>query len=314
MRIYSIRLRFSDKIDKKAPNGIRFNCFFTVSVGDGNDTSFWGDKWLGNEPLRLRFPHLFRLERKKWVNVAERIQVQQGVRFMNWEWRSVPSSLEEVNELFALLADVHEYKWEEGNDKWKWDPGKDGIFTVKSAKILMSEGLMAGNLQIVDWRGWTPLKCKILAWRIGLDRIPTKMNLIKRGMALDSLDCPMCDAGQESTLHLFTGCIFSTEVWARLEAWCRLPPTMLFEVADLVRLTVDQSKSKKEGRIIQSIMYTAMWVLWNERNDRIFNNKPRREKEVFENIKFLSFFWIRNRSRHKSVDWNKWCNYPLDLM
>ena len=89
---------------------------------------------------------------------------------------------------------------------------------------------------------------------------------------------------------------------------------MLLEVADLVRMSLDQLKSKKEGRIIQGIMYTAMWVLWNERNARIFNNKARRAMEVVENIKILSFFWIRNRSRHKGVDWNKWCKYPLDLM
>jgi hypothetical protein len=37
----------------------------SFKVGDGSQVRFWEDKWLGNHPLKERFPDLFHLVRRK---------------------------------------------------------------------------------------------------------------------------------------------------------------------------------------------------------------------------------------------------------
>ncbi|PWA77843.1 Endonuclease/exonuclease/phosphatase [Artemisia annua] len=110
------------------------------------------------------------------------------------------------------------------------------------------------------------------------------------------------------------GCLFSIEVWNRVENWCRLPPSFFFDVQDLILLAENSSFSKDKRHILRGIVYTTLWVIWNERNARIFTNKKRIPLELVEIVKSTSFFWCRNRSRWNNIVWQDWCNYPLDLM
>ncbi|PWA54381.1 reverse transcriptase zinc-binding domain-containing protein [Artemisia annua] len=93
----------------------------------------------------------------------------------------------------------------------------DGHFTVNSAKRLMFNRAAVTNGWVMNWKGWAPLKCKILAWRASLDRLPTKMELIKRGVPLQHAMCTFCNSEDETLLHLFTGCPFSDEIWSRIQ-------------------------------------------------------------------------------------------------
>ncbi|XP_071700540.1 uncharacterized protein [Rutidosis leptorrhynchoides] len=47
--------------------------------GSGRDTSFWNDKWIGDSPLRVKSPRLFRLEVDKSASVANRINLDHSV-------------------------------------------------------------------------------------------------------------------------------------------------------------------------------------------------------------------------------------------
>ncbi|KAD2805671.1 hypothetical protein E3N88_39048 [Mikania micrantha] len=207
--------------------------------------------------------------------VSDRIQCVNNVKRLEWEWRTTPISYTEVTELFNLLGDIHDLDWKGGRDVWKWKGDKDGA---------------------------------------ARNRLPTTSELIKRGVNLQQTSCALCFSEQETAIHFFTGCGFSYEVWRRVETWCHLSPLFVFDVSDLLQVAENQTNSKNARYILRGIVYTTMWALWNERNARIFYNKYRRPIEVMETIKSKTFFWIRNRSRWKEVDWNKWCNYPLDLM
>ena len=50
------------------------------------------------------------------------------------------------------------------------------------------------------------LSTVVCAWRLLLDRLPTRFNLAKRGMQLTNLSCPLCQEYEESGQHLFTMC------------------------------------------------------------------------------------------------------------
>lgn len=182
------------------------------------------------------------------------------------------------------------------------------------AKNLLSLNNSQPVTRHLSWKGWVPFKCKFFAWRASINRLPTKIELIKRGVSLPCDMCDLCNSVEETSTHLFTGCVFAAEIWSRVEAWCRMAPIFAFEVSDLLKLAGSQATSKDNKYILRGIMISTMWALWNERNNRIFNNKNRRAIEVVENIKSTSFFWIRNRSKFKGIDWIAWCNFPLNVM
>jgi len=58
-------------------------------VGDGRDTLFWHDIWVGDIPLRLKFPRLFDLAVNKECTVEEmdRLGWEVEVGGRAWEWR-----------------------------------------------------------------------------------------------------------------------------------------------------------------------------------------------------------------------------------
>ncbi|PWA51808.1 reverse transcriptase zinc-binding domain-containing protein [Artemisia annua] len=130
-----------------------------------------------------------------------------------------------------------------------------------------------------------------MAWRAARNCLPTTTELIKRGVILQQSDCVFCLSTTETNTHLFTGCLFSTEVCNRVENWCRLPPSFFFDVQDLILLAENSSFSKDKRHILRGIVYTTLWVIWNERNARIFTNKKRRPLELVEIVKSTSFFW-----------------------
>jgi hypothetical protein len=42
----------------------------SFDVGNGEDTRFWEDAWLGNKPLAVQYPYLYNIVQRKNVSVA----------------------------------------------------------------------------------------------------------------------------------------------------------------------------------------------------------------------------------------------------
>ena len=48
-----------------------------------------------------------------------------------------------------------------------------------------------------------PAKVNVFVWRLMLNRIPTKVNLDRRGIDCGSIRCAVCDDALETVNHLF---------------------------------------------------------------------------------------------------------------
>ncbi|KAE9597769.1 putative reverse transcriptase zinc-binding domain-containing protein [Lupinus albus] len=73
-------------------------------------------------------------------------------------------------------------------------------------------------LRKIVWDSWTPLKIRLLAWRIILDRLPSKWNLVKRSGNFLGNDvmCVWCQTQAETLNHLLFPCHFSYQIWQLL--------------------------------------------------------------------------------------------------
>jgi len=59
----------------------------------------------------------------------------------------------------------------------------------------------------------------VCMWRILWDRLPTRVNLVRRGVQLENALCPMCREDIESVQHLFCTCKVAQKVWDLCDRW-----------------------------------------------------------------------------------------------
>ncbi|XP_024634416.1 uncharacterized protein [Medicago truncatula] len=105
-----------------------FSSNISRSLGDGKDTKFWSDVWVGEVSLRARFYRLFELSLLKDESVAVMKELGWGVDGGAWRWRRRLFVWEEesVEELIILLQNVTLQVHRE--DQWIWKPDLSSMY------------------------------------------------------------------------------------------------------------------------------------------------------------------------------------------
>ncbi|KAL8485831.1 hypothetical protein ACS0TY_027938 [Phlomoides rotata] len=104
-------------------------------------------------------------------------------------------------------------------DRWKWRKSGEGKYTTSSAYELLiharettvDQGINFAKL----WRQIAPGKIKCFAWRALNGRIATKSNLVRRGINIGNVLCPLCSLATEDEHHLLVGCEKASKLWAK---------------------------------------------------------------------------------------------------
>ncbi|GJW79859.1 RNA-directed DNA polymerase, eukaryota [Tanacetum coccineum] len=69
------------------------------------------------------------------------------------------------------------------------------------------------------WVKSIPIKINIFAWRVSLDKLPTRLNLSLRGLDIPSIICPLCSIVVESTSHLIFSCQLARQLMFKVVHW-----------------------------------------------------------------------------------------------
>nr|GEY84670.1 RNA-directed DNA polymerase, eukaryota [Tanacetum cinerariifolium] len=189
-----------------------------ICVGNGLSTSFLNDLWIGDAHLRYMFPHLYALDPNKECTVADKINAPLTSSFR----RTVRGEAESLQlaHLLDLLGPVILSNME---DRWIWDMNGDDVFRVKDVRILLDEVFLPNDATPTRWIKSIPIKVNVFAWKVSLDRLPTRSNLSRRGVVVPSLSCPICNLIHEDTTHLLFSCGLAYEVMrlvCRWWIWC----------------------------------------------------------------------------------------------
>jgi len=101
-------------------------------------------------------------------------------------------------------------------DVWRWTLDIANGYTTSGAYRLLTDTTQI-NDQIPAkflWRKDVPLKVLVFAWRLFRNRLPSKLNLFRRGIILSA--ARYCVSGcslHESKCHLFLSCDFFGQLW-----------------------------------------------------------------------------------------------------
>jgi hypothetical protein len=96
-------------------------------LGNGNSTSFWKSRWIGDSSFSVMFPRLFSLSNHKESLVSE-VGVNNGIRWCwHLSWRR-PLFQWEADLGAQLLSLLESVVLAPEDDAWSWAPNPEGVF------------------------------------------------------------------------------------------------------------------------------------------------------------------------------------------
>lgn len=275
-------------------------------VGDGKNTFFWMDVWVGGMSLRDRFSRLFDLSLLKEESVFGMHFLGWGIEGGAWRWRRRLFAWEEelVGDLRLLLHNVSLQV--DRVDKWLWRLETSSVYSVRSAYKLLSASTHVDQVVPASslWHKNVPLKVVIFAWRLFRDRLPTKDNLFRRHViTFDAQNCAGECGEMETSSHLFLHCDFFRSVWTLILRWLGVYSVKPSDApSHFKQFSFLGGVAKSKQNILQAIWFATVWEIWKERNNRIFNVKICSIQQVVDKIKSTTFMWLKG----------KYINLPLN--
>ncbi|KAJ0742858.1 hypothetical protein HanPI659440_Chr10g0368951 [Helianthus annuus] len=123
----------------------------------------------------------------------------------------------------------------------------------------------------------------------------------RRNINIQESSCGSCNEGEDAVGHLFTGCLAANVVRNSISNWCRVSQIVAFSFQDLMEVHLSCGLKDPEKSIFQGLIIIACWSLWKARNEARFRNYSLRVEKVISEMKSTGFFWVRNRTKCKSL-------------
>ncbi|KAL4565983.1 hypothetical protein LXL04_030092 [Taraxacum kok-saghyz] len=247
------------KLDDK---GVVSSSVLYKNVGDGQDTRFWLDCWVGDKPLCLLFPRLAALEVDIGCSVAERWSLGDW----RWLWRRVFEGGVSHAHLVEMMGLLQKISCSDRKDVWTWGIELDGEYTVAGTRKWIDDQVLPGGIVKIRWSKLVSRKVNVFVWRARLDRLPTRRLLRDRGIDIPSLMCPICVTEVQAVDVRGIGTLFE---------W------------------IDSSNlNDKKRKVLEAVVDTTLWMVWRYRNDVVFEGKMIRKSFIFDYVREFSFLWV----------------------
>ncbi|GJR28996.1 RNA-directed DNA polymerase, eukaryota, reverse transcriptase zinc-binding domain protein [Tanacetum coccineum] len=195
--------------------GINLMQFLKKKLGNGENTSFWDDKWHDDGPFKSLYPRLHALETCKSISVASKLSRPSLIH----SFRRPPKGGVEEEQFSLLGSRTIGISLPNMCDRWFWSLESSCDFAVKYTRFCIDDNILPKNDVPTRWAKIIPIKVNIHAWKVFLDKIPTRLNLSLRGMDIPSILCPLCNSAAESTSHIFFSCSLARQVWNKFLRW-----------------------------------------------------------------------------------------------
>ncbi|XP_071719607.1 uncharacterized protein [Rutidosis leptorrhynchoides] len=202
-----------------------------------------------------------------------------------------------------------------GNSTWAFKLGDGNNYSLKKMTTFI-DSIIVERSYVGDKtlrNNLVPLKIGIFVWRVLKERIAVKLELVKRGVNLASLLCPICNKEVESTSHALITCEYAKDVWSRIHNWWSLNFIPSINIESLLKDPNCNTLPRSLQKTWQAISWTTAYFIWKNRNQKFFNNDSWSTAKLTCDIQVKSFEWIMNRSSKINKDWLQWLLNSINL-
>ncbi|XP_024634413.1 uncharacterized protein [Medicago truncatula] len=199
-------------------------------------------------PFRVRFRRLFDLAIDKSCTVAHMFSSGWDVGGVGWRWSRRLWVWEEemLGECTILLRNV---SLQIGvRDTWRWLLDHSTGYTISSAYQLLT------SQDIPQVEGAPAL-------RLLRNRLPTRQNLVHRGILSDTAaGCLLGCGAVETSQHLFISCDFYGSLWSLVRAWLGVSrPDPCFVSDHFLQFT--HSAGSSIDQLLDKVKWHSLWWL-----------------------------------------------------
>jgi len=241
-----------------------------MEVGNGRLVSFWYDPWNG-APLR---------------------GIRDGLPRPLLQKISLCDAAPIINDLRPLQPIQHVFSDTRDRLKWRWT--NTGLYTASSFyKTMMYGGRIRCRFHEI-WTSRTPSKVRIFTVLLLQDKLLTHEVMVRRSINCERR-CVMCDTCElETAVHLILSCSYAERVWRYLDTQLGFK---IMVPRETMGDTWDGSK-RSRPRAVGKISWTsrfmcALWMLWKQRNEKIFRNKRTPPALLADKILQEGNLWMR---------------------
>ncbi|XP_071695592.1 uncharacterized protein [Rutidosis leptorrhynchoides] len=243
-------------------------------LGKSNSKLIWCVWWVidGKDKLSKLFPRLFRLEQNRAASVTDRVNLNGTDPSFSWYWVRDPAGfVENRGRKAAGYSLIH-------HD------------TTRNKLV--------------------PKKIVLFIWRAQKKRLQVLVEIDKRGIDLDSIRCPLCDDDLKSVDHVLIFCKYALDIWERVFKWWGFGNFASYSLNELINIDNNVNSSNWGSTTWQTTRWICMYLIWKNRNNKVFNNKCWNGPVALNEIQIMTFEWISNRSRERKIEWLEWLSNP----
>ncbi|XP_071695550.1 uncharacterized protein [Rutidosis leptorrhynchoides] len=197
-------------------------------------------------------------------------------------------------------------------DSWRWQGVNNGVSTTKRLTHLIDSKLLNVGSNMVETlrNNFVPKKVELFIWRSRKKRIPTLIELDKRGIDLHSVRCPLCDDGVESFDHALLFCKKVFDIWEKIFKWWGFNVFSSASLCEIFQDSTIENMSDLGSKIWQAVLWSCCYLIWWNRNQVVFNKKGWTTLVALCEIQLKAFEWIGKRSKSLHLDWHTWLHNP----
>ncbi|GJW95491.1 RNA-directed DNA polymerase, eukaryota, reverse transcriptase zinc-binding domain protein [Tanacetum coccineum] len=211
----SIWLDIVRDIEQLKTKGMHLISFIKKKIGNGENSLFWEEVWKGDDTFKSLYPRIYALETSKNIIVAQKLAHDN----MGCLFRRNPRGGVEFQQYTCLLSNLEGVILSDIHDRWFWSLSGSGEFSVAPVRRFIDYYMLPEVSSKTKWIKVVPIKVNIHAWKVKLDCLPTRFNLSRRGVDIQSIICPCCDMAVETSKHLFFTCSMVREIYRKIATW-----------------------------------------------------------------------------------------------
>ncbi|GJT48765.1 RNA-directed DNA polymerase, eukaryota [Tanacetum coccineum] len=254
-------------------------------MGNGSNTLYWKDSWITDSSCIHIYPRLFALECNKHTTVADKFRDIS----LTHSFRRAPRGGLEEEQYLSFVDKVDSVILPNSNDIWVWSNDSSGEFSVKYARSFIDESLLPTVGSPTRYVKVVSIKVNIFAWKVCLDKLPTRLNLSLLGIDILSISCPICSTAGESWAHLLCSCSMAKSLYRKVARWCEVDIPDFLSYEDWITWFSSLRIAKGFKDVLEGIFYVMWWAIWKFRNQFLFGTDQPCMALLFDEIVLLSF-------------------------
>ncbi|PWA51947.1 reverse transcriptase zinc-binding domain-containing protein [Artemisia annua] len=194
-----------------------------------------------------------------------------------WEWPC------EWYKKYPIFNQVQTVTLSDSNDElmWKSKKGIRGKFSIKQAYNDLQTEEESVKWNKLVWYSQNILKHAFILWLAIQNKLVTQ-DKIKKWGSYDMMICSLCYEDMDSHQHLFFDCKYAKQFWFKVclkmgVHWNEM------EWDNIVNLFAAMKNGNTITSIIRRLCLAAsVYLIWRERNCRVFKEETRSVEELFE--------------------------------